>query len=157
MSRCFPSCADCLSVAMTQNWPHSGAIAPCPGAWPLRGATFGHVAHITVPWSDTRVCLHRLLSRPVPLIKLLLHSRWEALHLFKSSPPTTRRKKKEKTQCDGFYKGINGGSKNGLMWRQLKRKWTYFWSLINGFPKSPHRSHWLVVNLIERAACDWCN
>lgn len=61
--------------------PQDGAIAPCPCT--QLTPQIGRVALIflTVTPENTRVCFDCLVSHSIQLIKLLLHSRWDALHL----------------------------------------------------------------------------
>lgn len=114
-------------VAITRHPPLDGAIAPrlCTSLR-IGKATIGRVAHIlhAVTWGNTRVCFNCLVSDSTQLIKLLLHSRWDAVHLFNSihhKEPwrydCTKRKRR------GVWKGESMGAV-----KKNKQKTDWSWS-----------------------------
>lgn len=86
--------------------------------------TSSTLSHKRTPWS---VSIAWFLT-PHKLIKLLLHSRWDAVHLFNSIHH-------KEPWRHGFYKGgINGRSETGLKFGQLRAwptpVWAYFDDLL---------------------------
>jgi len=103
----------CTDTRLATRWRHcSASLHP-----PLAAAAepqIGRVAHIfpVVTGEHTRVGFDCLVPHTTQLIKLLLRSRWDAVHLFNSIHHI------EPRRC-GFTRGTNGHSPNGFKFTQL--------------------------------------
>lgn len=91
-----------FSAALAPLWPPDGAVAPRPCA--LLGGQSStpdvlRTSSSAATRENTRLCLGRLVSHSTSLIKLLLHSRCDALHLFNSSHH-------KKPRSVAFYEGL---------------------------------------------------
>lgn len=76
-----------FAVATAHFRPREGAIAPRASRLRRSGGApnWTCCAHLLATRENTRVCLDCLVSHSTRLIKLLLHSRWDAVHLFNST------------------------------------------------------------------------